>query len=232
MTLLSQGPDMAWLSNLVYEDWPIVEAALPKRGFKLLAKLDHNDTQAMLVSNGQWAGLNFRGTEASNFHIRDIISNVGRPVRWAGKGRVHSGYLAHLNMVRHPARELLEDVAENLPVFVGGHSLGGAVGTQFVSWWYGDPVMGKRGCKLAGLITFGAPKSLDREAANAIRCPIERNVMVGDLAPWHPMPWHLLSLSLVHPVKAHRLKPVKWWPPTTLARHSAGGYAAARARLG
>ncbi len=227
MTLLPQGPNMAWLSNLVYGDWPIVDVALIAKGFELLAKLDHNDTQAMLVSNGKWAGLIFRGTEASNFHVRDIFSNVGRPVRWAGKGRVHSGYEQHLNMVRHSARELLEDVAENLPVFVGGHSLGGAVGTQFASWWYGDAVMAKRGYKLAGLVTFGAPKAVDQEAANAIKCPIERCVMPGDLAPWHP-----LSFSLVHPAKAHKLKPVTWWPPTTLARHAAGGYEAARTRVG
>ncbi len=223
MTLLPQGTDMAWLSNLVYEDWPIVEATLPERGFELLAVLDHNDTQAMLVSNRQWAGLNFRGTQASQVHTRDIFSNLGRPVRWAGRGRILSGYLHHLDMVDDRAWELVQDLPDDLPAFVGGHSLGGAVATGFAS---------RRGALLAGLITFGAPKSLNREAANAIRCPIERNVMVGDLAPWHPMPWHLLSLSLVHPAKAHRLTPVKWWPPTTLARHSAGGYAAARALVG
>ena len=127
-------------------------------------------------------------------------------------------------MVDDRAWELVQDVADDLPVFVGGHSMGGAVGTGFASR--------RGGYKLAGLITFGAPKSLDREAADAIRCPIERNVMALDPAPWHPMPWHVLSLPLVHPVKAHRLKPVKWWRPTPLARHSAGGYEAARELVG
>ena len=224
MTPIQQAPDLAWLSNLVYEPWPVIASALAGQGFDLLAKLDHNDTQGMLVSNREWAGLVFRGTEASNFHVRDIFSNVGAPVKWAGKGQAHSGYLRHLNMIRHPARGLLEDVAENLPVFVAGHSLGGAVATLFASWWYGDAVMAKRGYKLAGLVTFGAPKSLDREAADAIRCPIERNVMAGDIAPWHP-----LSFSLVHPAPAHKLKPAKWWRPTPIARHDARGYVTARA---
>jgi hypothetical protein len=217
--------ELARLSELVYGSWPDIETRLRATGFQLIAKFDRNDTEGMLVSNRKWAGLVFRGTEATNFHVRDIFSNVGALVRWAGKGRVHSGYERHLNMVRHSARELVEDVADDLPVFVTGHSLGGAVVTQFASWWYGDRVLAERGYKLAGLVTFGAPKSVNREAANAIGCPIKRFVMRGDWAPRHP-----LSFSLVHPVKATLLKPVKWWPPTPLSRHGVSRYVAALER--
>ena len=225
MTLIPQAPDLAWLSSLVYEDRPL--SRLHQRGFELLASFDHNDSEGMLVANGTWNALVFRGTEATKLHWRDIFSNAGLPARWTGQGRIHSGYLRYLNMVRYDARRMLEDVSSDMPVFVAGHSLGGAVATAFASWWYGDSVNVAGGYKLAGLVTFGAPKVLTQYGCDAIKCPIERDVMAGDLAPWHPV-----SFMLTHPVPATKLKPAKWWRPTPVARHSAEGYAISRAKVG
>lgn len=220
------GLELARLSALVYKDQGTIQLGLDRMNLRPLAMFDHNGTEGMLVANDQWASLAFRGTQPLS--VQDIFSNVGRPVRWAGKGRVHSGYLQHLNMVSHKARAAVEHVSSELPVYVTGHSLGGAVATAFAAWWYGDQWMAqnhtKPSYKLAGLVTFGAPKALDREAAESIGCLKERYVVKGDLIPWHPV-----SFSLVHPTKATKLKPAKFWPPTRLARHAAEGYVTARA---
>jgi len=52
----------------------------------------------------------------------------------------------------------------------------------------------ERGWKIKRLITFGAPKALDGEAAAAITCPVDRYVNA-----WDPAPHWLPSLDLTHP---------------------------------
>ena len=41
--------ELAWLSNLIYEDWVTVREELDKKGFKVIDIWDKNDTQGMLV---------------------------------------------------------------------------------------------------------------------------------------------------------------------------------------
>ena len=73
--------------------------------------------------------------------------------------------------------------------------------------------------KLAGLVTFGAPKALDKSAARLIACPIRRYAVKGDFAPhWPPV------VGLVHPAPATLLPPRKA-SHGPLRRHDADGYA-------
>lgn len=208
--------DLAWLSALIYERPDDFDLRCRIARFDVAAHFDRHDSQAALVVGRSAAVLVFRGTEASRVHVRDLWSNATWPwpTVWQGPGRAHSGYRRHLNMIGAAALEMAEDVAADTPLFVTGHSMGGALATLFAAWYYDD----NPGYRLKGLVTFGAPKALDDVAARAIRCPVRRYAIKGDFAPrWPPV------LGLAHPCPPIVLAPVD---PShgPLRRHAVWGY--------
>ena len=215
-----RAKDMAWLSALVYSDWPVVRRELRRFGFELRKVWDNGDTQGMLVYalGYEWAAIVFRGTEASRVIREDILANFGEPKAWPGRGKAHSGYAKALLKIAWPALQMAEQVSPDTPLYVAGHSMGGSLATLFAAWYARIfPAY-----KLAGLVTYGAPKALDQTAADSIKARVYRYVMPGDVAPRWP-----LSRSLVHPGKrVVRLRAKNWWPGP-FARHSAVGYAEA-----
>jgi len=77
---------------------------------------------------------------------------------------------------------MAKNVGSDIPLTVTGHSLGGAIATLFASWYFFE----YPDYKLHSLVTFGAPKSVDRKAAAAISCPINVYQVRGDFAPYWP----------------------------------------------
>jgi hypothetical protein len=78
--------------------------------------------------------------------------------------------------------------------------MGGALATLLASrlWW--RLTVGLGPCNVREVVTFGAPKSIDRVASDVIGCPVRRYVIAGDLAPhWPPIP------GLTHPAPAIHL---------------------------
>ena len=224
--------ELAALSELVYAPWGQVKVGLDALGMELLATWDKRGTQGMLTQAGRmdgspaWAAITFRGTEASKIVLIDLWRNLTRPwpVAWDGPGRCHAGYRNALNAIKLPAAEMAKQVPSDVPLYIDGHSMGGSVGTEFAAW-YGHifPEW-----KLAGLVTFGAPKALDAEGAAAIRCGVHRLVMPGDPFPHWPPVLGLTHPSTQAPGKILLTPPNRW--PGPVSRHHAGRYAdAARA---
>lgn len=127
------------------------------------------DTQAYFVENDSAILILFRGTEENNpadlqldLPIYDL-----RPFDKKShmKGAVHEGfYLAH-DALKNFVRDSLEESFKknpNKPVFVTGHSLGGAIGHIAM---YSLLTAKKMGFKvnLKAIYTFGAPRVGDKE---------------------------------------------------------------------
>ena len=208
-SLVDEG--LAKVSLLVYEPFATLSTKLDRSGWELVTKpYNQGGTQAVLVEDRltRVVALVFRGTEATRFNLADIWSNVGWPRAWQGKGKAHSGYADAFADIAWHAHDLIQYVAPDQPLYVTGHSMGGALATLYASW-------AKH--RLDGLVTFGAPKAVDARAAANIRTPIRRYVLPMDFAPsWPPV-------ILTHPAPETRLPSTHWWPGP-LSRHGVGQY--------
>jgi len=176
-------------------------------------------TQALLVQGGAWGALVFRGTQVGSGSLGETITDLTAnarvcPREWAGPGRAHAGYATALARVHEPALETARRLAQAVPIYVAGHSLGGALATL-----YAARVAVAQAHQIAGLVTLGAPAPATPAAYSQLRArvPVRRYVLRGDWAPaWPP--------GYAHPAPASRLTPPD---DVALAGHGVGGYVAA-----
>lgn len=212
----------AILSGLIYKEWPDVKSGLNALQMDMVCDpFDIKGSQGMLVLGKTHAYLVFRGTEASKFNIknplpwaRDIVSNFGLASGWIGQGKAHRGYAHYFSYIRKPARAFAERIPTPIPLIVVGHSLGGCLATQYASWAASG---GPDDHKLAGLITYGAPKCLNYEALANIACTVFRFTNRYDFAPyWPPI------LGLDHPEGHVKINSGGW--PGPVSRHSVSKY--------
>ncbi len=174
-------------------DNDVLKAALKVGGFTLVGDapihVPETDTQAMVVmreataTEPAFAVLCFRGTQ----QVRDWLTNIraspapiANPQTNTGQiGNMHRGFHDAFQSAEPEIRKRLEakDVVA-LPLFVTGHSLGGALAV--VATWY---LSSKR---LAACYTFGAPRVGDTGLLGWFRTPIYRIVNAADPVPFVP----------------------------------------------
>lgn len=117
--------------------------------------------QAALVTQADPAGavLVFRGT----LGLRDVLTDMRWLLQpWAGPGHVHQGFKeAHAALWPEVRRQLQ---AVRSPIFLAGHSLGGALATMSAALCRRDlpPI------EIAALYTFGSPRVGDRLFGRAL----------------------------------------------------------------
>lgn len=145
--------------------------------------------------------LAFRGTETDCADIREVIKDIksdlkANLVNIVGEEKIHKGFLDAFKLVKD---EIEQDLTafEDVPLFITGHSLGGAlsvVATRFL----GSESHG-------ACYTFGGPRVGNEELAERIKTPIYRVVNSADAVPrlppsffitiviealrWTPLPW-------------------------------------------
>ena len=156
-----------------------LEQTLAFMSFTLDKTFDRNGTQAFIVSNSSFAVLAFRGTEADS--IKDIKADAKAVlVDCDSGGKVHQGFDDSFNTVAHDIQnELNDEKYATLPLYITGHSLGGALATIAAKKLSHD-------AGLAACYTFGAPRVGDEEWISQIKTPLYRIVNAADCVTMLP----------------------------------------------
>ncbi|MDA3926391.1 MAG: lipase family protein [Kiritimatiellae bacterium] len=142
---------------------------------------DESGTQAILVlsKTNNVLILAFRGTESNS--IKDIKSDAkAKTTGCESGGKVHSGFKEAYEQVAIEIQKTLNlEKYEGIPLFISGHSLGGALAT----------IAAKRLTHKAGIAacyTFGSPRVGDEDWMENIKTPIYRLVNAADCVTMMP----------------------------------------------
>lgn len=158
-----------------------LKSSLEQIDWKLVETISVNATQAYVANNNDFAVLAFRGTEADR--VKDIKADVkATQTPCPTGGRVHSGFF----------KEQYDDVADRVemaldkegvkgkPLFITGHSLGGAVATIATKRLNTER-------QIAACYTYGSPRVGTEEWVARIKTPIYRIVNSADPVPMLPL---------------------------------------------
>jgi triacylglycerol lipase len=124
----------------------------------------------------------FRGTKQvkdwmTNVKIESVPIKDPRPDQDAIIGNMHKGFHDAYQSVHAAIGERLKD-HEDLPLYIAGHSLGGALAV--VATWY------QSSARLAACYTFGAPRVGNQGLIDRFKTPIYRIVNGPDPVPFVP----------------------------------------------
>ena len=174
------------------KDCRLLRAVLAVGGFLLVGALSNHDTDTQgfvalrrVGDAMDMAVVSFRGTENEQdwkTNLRYSLTPADFPQVGGSEsaGKVHQGFLETFRSVRGQVDRYLP-IAKGLPIFITGHSLGGALatlGAAYLSAW-----------GLMACYTFGAPRVGDRGLASSLRIPVYRVVNPLDPVPLVPGRW-------------------------------------------
>ena len=169
-----------------------LKAGLKDVGLELTAAISVKSTQCIVakkratenITNGgtgeAFAVLAFRGTEVDR--IGDILADLNASLEdCPSGGRIHSGFKKQYEDAERKINEALDnEQVKDLPLYITGHSLGGAVAT----------IAAKRldkSRKIAACYTYGSPRVATEEWAALMKTPVYRVVNSADPIPTVPM---------------------------------------------
>lgn len=161
------------------EERRLLISELKTLNFKLEETFDVDGTQAILISSDKFLVLAFRGTEATS--IKDIKSDANAIITICDSGgMIHSGFNDAFNKVSLGIqKELNKELFIDKPLFITGHSLGGALAT----------VASKKinhNAGIAACYTFGSPRVGDETWVAGIKAPVYRLVNAADCVTMMP----------------------------------------------
>lgn len=161
---------MALLSRLVYLDTSTTnkrpnEASILSRlqqrdpDFLSVIGYNRNHTQAMLVEHPDYISIVFRGTD----ELVDWLDNLNITKKETDEGVFHKGFYDALHEVWPQMNQDYMDLEKKAhrPLFVTGHSLGGAIATIVAAKCLYD------GRPFVSVYTFGQPRALSLDSVPA-----------------------------------------------------------------
>ena len=165
-----------------------------------LARLNVKGREPLLV-------LAFRGTETNKAaDIKaDISANPMQVGRERGDHKVHEGFYQAFQAVEALIRKDLDNPEHaSLPLYITGHSLGGALAVVATYCLASDSI--------AACYTYGAPRVGNRAFGLDIKPPIYRVVNAADLVPRLPPSFFIEGLTLL----------LRWLPVIPYSQKMAG----------
>ncbi len=171
----------------VDENDSIIKDTLPdQNAVKICFKkgFDELGTQAMLVKIDKTKDFDgmlilvFRGTEPTS--IEDIKSDIkANLVPAKGDGKIHKGFREAYEIIEEELeKELKKYEKEKLPLYITGHSLGGALAITATKYLCSDST--------GATYTFGGPRVGDDDFFKGIKTPVYRVVNQADAVPRLP----------------------------------------------
>lgn len=164
---------------IMREETEKLRYSLEQVGLTLIETLSANATQAFLASNGQFTVLAFRGTEADR--MKDIRADAKATQTACPTGeRVHSGFMQQYDDISFKLEAALDkEAVAGKPLFITGHSLGGAVATIAARRLDAER-------RVAACYTYGSPRVGTEDWVAKIKTPIYRIVNSADPVPIVP----------------------------------------------
>lgn len=168
---------MAELSRLCYStNKNLVRYILTCHGFHDVYFINDKDIELFITYNEKGVFIIFRGTELVLISLRDIlISLISFPKGIDEVGRAHYGYYKSVQAVSQKIVDILSEILEDRSLWIGGHSLGGALatvcGVKFIA---------------NGIYTFGSPKVGNKDFVENIKSPHYRLYNRQDMIPHYP----------------------------------------------
>jgi triacylglycerol lipase len=141
---------------LSYQEAEVVRATATSWGLTECSTFDLRDTQAFIAGNDDLLILAFRGTTDLN----DWLTDAGSLLVGGLGGRVHDGFYTALSYVWRDIWDFIRNSRRGRPLWVTGHSLGGALATLMVA-----KLRLEKDEPVNGLYTFGSPRAGDRDFA-------------------------------------------------------------------
>ena len=140
---------------------------------EIIDTFDKNGTQAILLEDKNYIFLGFRGTEPTS--MKDIKSDINAiTIACESGGEIHKGFNKAFNEVYIEIQKTLDKSGyKEKPLFITGHSLGGALATIAAK-----KLTHKGG--IAACYTFGSPRVGNIEWISNIKTPIYRTVNAMD----------------------------------------------------
>jgi len=140
---------------------------------QLVSTFDESGTQAILVSNEKFVVLAFRGTEKDS--MQDIKADLkAKTIQSETGGKIHQGFKEAFERVALDVQmEIKKDEHKDKPLFITGHSLGGALATVAAK------NLSHSG-GIAACYTFGSPRVGDDEWIAGMKAPVYRVVNAAD----------------------------------------------------
>jgi hypothetical protein len=172
---------LAHASDVAYDRAPTA-AARERLGLQTVRAFRHKitRTRGFLGVCETHAVLAFRGTDPVTLPnwVTDLVARLVE--RGEYEGRVHQGFSSVLRRSWHYVERLL-DLADGKPLFLTGHSMGGALAVLTACR------LAKAGRPPVATYTFGSPRIGDRAFCAGYRLPTYRVVNRLDLVPEMPL---------------------------------------------
>ncbi len=131
--------------------------------FDKVVGFNTSSSQACVISHDDYVAAVFRGTD----ELADWLDNVNVKSMPGPFGEVHRGFYEALMDVwpnmRQAIRQIREEESPRRPLWLAGHSLGGAMATIAASMLADDDE------PFFGVYTFGSPRCGDKEFARVYR---------------------------------------------------------------